>query len=332
MAKRGIEVKEAFSCSLCGACETACPQSLSPREMFARRRSEAVNNGEIDIDEYRYLFPDRKNNVMNVYRKYSGIDYGDLKYSGNGGICFFPGCTLITYSPELTREIYRRLQESCDCRGIWTECCGKPLDQMGLQQRLTHMHERLKEFLQEHNISRLVVACPGCFYELKKIFQSCDVIIQTVYEVLDFESAVRTDNRRCAIHDACPDRFEGKFGSQVRQALKKCGFSMVEMKHNQEQAICCGSGGQISHFRPDLTEKLVNLRLDEARQSGADILVGYCLSCVLKFDSKSADIPVTHVLNLLLGQSEDFKGAKERAAQMFAGTDGAKIWEEIMAD
>jgi Fe-S oxidoreductase len=332
MAKRGITVSEAFSCSLCGVCEAVCPQGYSPRKVFADRRNEALKDGEFDIDEYRYMFPDRRNNMMNVFRKYCGIDYSDIDSFSEVETCFFPGCTLMTYSPGLTRSIFDHLKKSCGCLGMWTECCGKPLDQMGLQQRFKDTQERLRKFVQDHNVKRIIVACPGCYYDLLEVFQSCNVVIQTVYEVLNFINKEPNEGKQYTIHDACPDRFTGKFGEEVRQALKQCNFSIVEMKHTRANTICCGSGGQISHFRPDLTEQLVKLRQDEAKQAGADILVGYCLSCVLKYNKKNTDVPVTHALNLLLGVKEDFKGAKERANEMVSGPDGEKKWLEIMAD
>lgn len=330
LEKQGVTVNEAFSCSLCGACETVCPVGLSPKKLFADSRRTAVNKGDLDISDYRYLFPDRKNNVMNTYRNYYGIDYSDIESDSQASTVFFPGCTLLTYSPGLTREIYDRLKNSGECQEIWTECCGKPLDQMGLQQRYEVVQKRLIESAEQRNINKIITACPGCYYELKSIFQPLGINVLTVYEVMNFEPY--TGKGACTIHDACPDRLEGRFARQVRQALEQCGFSIIEMEHSKEHTICCGSGGQLSHFRPDLKEKLVNFRLDEARHSGADILVGYCLSCVLNFDSRASEFPVTHVLNLLLNQRGDFSGAKERAQQMLAGTKGEKIWEKIMAD
>jgi Fe-S oxidoreductase len=300
--------------------------------MFAVRRNEAVANSEFDGNEYRYLFPDRKSNVMTAYRRYMGIDYNDIGSMDNSGTCFFPGCTLMTYAPGLTRAIFKRLKDNVGCQGMWTACCGKLLEQMGLQQRLKITHDHLKEFVQEHTISQIITACPGCYYEMEKIFRASNVVIRTVYEVLEFGKQIPADGKRCTVHDSCPDRHAGKFGGQVRQALKQKGFTTVEMLHHRQNTICCGSGGQISHFRPDLAENLVKLRQDEARQTGADILVGYCLSCVLKYDSKQSEIPVTHALNLLLELEEDYKGAKERAAKMFNGPAGEKIWDEIMAD
>lgn len=332
LVKQGIAAEEAFSCALCGACETVCPQGLSPKDMFAGRRLEAINSGEFDIDDYCYLFPDRKNNIMSMYRQYQNIDYRQERYQGNSRTCFFPGCTLMTYSPKLTQAVYRRLQDSCDCGGIWTACCGKPLEQMGLQQRTATMHTQIQEFLQLHQITRLITACPGCYYALREIVKDCAVSIQTVYEVLAGKPQNQGDRKLCTIHDACPDRWAGVFASQVRTALRQCGFTIQEMEHNRANTMCCGSGGQLAHFRPDFTDKLVNLRLAEARQSGAELLVSYCLSCVLKFDGRMPEIPVTHALNLLLGEPEDFRGAKERAARLFAGPEGEKLWEKMMAD
>lgn len=329
---RGIEVREAFSCSLCGACETACPRGLSPKEMFAGRRDEAVKNSEFNINDYRYMFPDREKNIMSAYRKHHGIDYRDIEHNDIGGTWFFPGCTLMTYAPGLTRETFLRLKDSCGCEAMWSGCCGKPLEQMGLQHRFVNMREQLKSFLCKYNITSLITACPGCYYELRNVFKDCDVSIQTVYEVLDFKLSAQAAKQRCAVHDSCPDRFTGSFGSQVRQALEKRGLAIVEMEHNKENTICCGSGGQISHFRPELAEKLVRQRFNEVERSGADILVAYCLSCALKFDVFHSPVPVAHALNLLLGKDVEFNGAKERVGQMFSGSNGEKIWEEIMAD
>lgn len=332
IARREIAVSEAFSCALCGACEAVCPQGLSPKEMFGARRKAAITNEEIDINEYRYMFPDRKNNVMTAYRKHFDIDYSDIDQFDEADTCFFPGCTLMTYSPQLTRKVFEHLQTSCHCQGMWTACCGKSLDQMGLQNRLQQMHSNLKAFVQERNIKRIISACPGCHYELQEVFQASDVVIQTVYEVLDLGERVSTDRRLCTVHDSCPDRFAGIFSAQIRQALDQCGFSITEMIHNKAHTLCCGSGGQISHFRPDLVEKLVEMRQKEARLTDADIFVGYCLSCVLKYDGKMNGIPVTHALNLLLGVEEDFEGAKARATSMFSGSYGEAIWKEIMDD
>lgn len=332
MALRGITASEAYSCSLCGLCAAVCQQGVNPMEMFAERRREAVSNSEIEIDDYRYMFPDRKNNVMSVYRQESGIDYSEADSFNAAETCFFPGCTLMTYSPALTTETFKRLKSRGDCQEMWTECCGKPLNQLGLQQRLENMQGNLKQFVKDHHIKRLIIACPGCYYELREIFNADELAIQTVYEVLTADNRDHGGDGRFTIHDSCPDRSEGIFGGHVRQALEQQNCTMSEMEHNRENTICCGSGGQQSHFRPDLADEVVRMRQDEVQQTGAETLVGYCMSCVLKYDGKMPGVSVVHALSLLLDIEVDYTGAKERAGKILSGPRGEQLWEKIMAE
>ena len=79
MARRGIRPDEAFSCALCGRCAAVCPLGLKLYELFAARRAKAVDQKEIDVNEYDYLFPDRPENCMRLYRQYYRIDYNDVE-------------------------------------------------------------------------------------------------------------------------------------------------------------------------------------------------------------------------------------------------------------
>lgn len=338
IASRGATVDEAFDCSLCGLCEAVCPLNLSPAQMFAQRRTEAVANAEIDINDYRYLFPDRPVNVMSQFRKVYGIDYSDLRPVENGDTAFFPGCTMLTYSPGLTRKVYDSLGQFYPNLLFMMDCCGKPLYQLGLERRGENNREQLKEKISRLGIKRLIVACPNCYYELKKVLVDQCIELLTVYEVLKEHPRICNGNvplpgkNQCTVHDSCPDRFEGIFARQVRQALQARGYQLVEMAYSQSTTICCGSGGQISHFRPDFAEQLVESRLKEAEDIGSEILVAYCHSCVLNFARIPSGIKIRHALNLLLGFEEDYTGVKNLAREMFAGPDGEENWQQIMRE
>lgn len=331
LAAQGVTATEAFSCTLCGGCEAACPEGLSPKGLFAEGRRQAVNAGECCLDEYRYLFPDRENSLMNVYRRFSGIDYSDIELKGEADSAFFPGCTLLTYAPDLTREVYARLRDGCGSIGLMSDCCGKPLSQLGLPQRADKATRKLVARIKEHNVRELITACPGCYYELQPILKAAGVRLRTVYEVLAV-AVPAANGKLCTVHDSCPDRFDGIFGRQVRELLQKSGFPLGEMAHSQKNTICCGSGGMISHFRPDLTEELVGQRLAEARSVGAEVLVSYCVSCVSKFAAAADGLVVDHALSLLLGRRVNYTEAKKNMARMLEGPQGAEIWAKIMAD
>ncbi len=330
MAQRGISLAEAFSCSLCEACSAVCPEGITPHRLFAERRAAAIASGEFDIQSLRYLFPDRPQNVMSLYRQRYGIDYRDLTPTERTGSCFFPGCTMLTYAPALTRTVFRHLQRTADCGGIWTACCGRLLEQLGLPERLRQCRQELLGFAEQHGINRIITACPGCYYDLRGLFDGTGCEVVTAYELLEPPAPGAT---RCVtVHDACPDRFEGVFGRQVRQALSQQGHKIIEMAHSGRSTICCGSGGQLSHHRPDLAEALIETRTHDFLQTGATDMLGYCLSCVLKYESMPDPLPVSHVLNLLLGVAPDYHGAKQRSLALFAGEEGEQRWDEMMAD
>ena len=329
LAERGVGALEAFSCALCGACEAACPEGLSPKALFDNGRRLAVASGEMNLEEYGFLMPDHAYNLMRVYRDFYGIDYRDVEVKGSAGICFFPGCTLMTYAPELTRAVYSQLQASCGCGGIISGCCGKPLSMLGLPERAENLTDSLLARLRKHEVREVIAACPGCYYELRKLLDSADIKCKTVYEAMDVPKVGSANGRRVTVHDSCPDRFEGRFGSQVRELIQHQGFFLTEMVHNRTNTKCCGSGGMISRFRPDLMEQMVEERLDEAAAAGAEAMVSYCMSCVAKFADAPGDFVSRHALSIMLGRDDDFKGVRGKAAQMLEGPQGAELWAKM---
>ncbi|MEL1136008.1 (Fe-S)-binding protein [Desulfitobacterium sp. THU1] len=337
LATRQPTVGEAYSCTLCGLCEGVCPLSLSPRKMFVATRHKAVDEQEIDIDDYKYMFPDRELNVMKMYREVNKFDYKDLKVDQEGEVAFFPGCTLLTYDPKLIYAIVENLEAEYPGVTLITDCCGIPLYQLGLRERGEKFRQALKEKLRRLKVKSLILACSNCYYQLKEDVKELGIRPLTIYEALSdsriFNTPIEAKEARVVtVHDSCPDRFAGIFARQARQALAKKGYVLVEMEHNSAKALCCGSGGQASHFAPELARGLVEARLEEVTGLEVDILASYCLGCVLNLSKDQNDIPVQHVLNLLLDLKQDFAGLKKQSKTIFEGPEGEKLWERIMAD
>lgn len=338
IARRDIASEEAFSCSLCQLCQAVCPEGLYPGGMFAEGRAAAIEEGCFPIADYRYLFPDRKINSCSLYREKYGISYDDLPVDREAQAAFFPGCTLLTYSPRLTRASFLRLQSSWPSLALLLDCCGKPLYQMGLVDRGSSYTRYLKEKLAQLGVKSLITACPNCYYQLKGDLEAGGVEVKTVYEAWRGNPGALSSEAQAmavvpvTVHDSCPDRFEGIFGAEARRLLRGLGLDLKEMAHNRKETLCCGSGGQVTHFRPELAEAVTKRRLEEAEASGAEMLVGYCLSCVLNFAKFDSSLKVKHLLNLVLGVDEDYARVKSRAQALFEGPEGEENWERLMAD
>lgn len=350
IAERGPSVEEAYSCSLCGLCEAVCPVSLSMKNMFYEKRTAAVDNREIDLSDYRYLLPDRKTTPLTLYRDLNDIHYDDLLPDGETPVMFFPGCTMLTYSPELVRALSVEINIKYNKMAISTACCGLPLYQLGLPERGDAYIAKVKAEFAAHKVRTLITSCPNCYYQWREILKDTDMTLLTIFEGLtdtrvfenngsDSDMAIVngcSDAAKCiTVHDSCPDRTDGIFAGQARAALRSKGYILLEMEHSRNMTHCCGSGGHVSHFfRPYLAENLKTARVAEAQNTGAQVLAGYCLSCVLNFAKVSgiSGLKVQHVLNLVLGLDQDFSEVKNKSQKIFDGPEGETYWNRVMEE
>ncbi|UWG98203.1 (Fe-S)-binding protein [Dehalobacter sp. DCM] len=341
IAERGPSVEEAYSCSLCGLCEQVCPVTLSMKNIFYEKRIAAVENREIDLSDYRYLLPDRNTTPQSLYRELNNIHYNDLAAEGEVPVLFFPGCTMLTYADQLVRALYAELQLKYEKVAVSMDCCGLPLYQLGMTERGDTYVSSVKTGFQEHRVKTLIVSCPNCYYQWRPILKDMGITLLTIYEALADTNVFRDQHEGnnsaewITVHDSCPDRVDGIFARQTREALLTKGYQLSEMAHSREMSPCCGSGGHVSHFsRPHLADNLRKGRMEEACNSKAEKLTAYCLSCVLNFAKESgANGPkVQHVLNLLLGLDQDFSEVKRQAKEIFEGPEGETNWNRVMSD
>jgi Fe-S oxidoreductase len=80
-------------------------------------------------------------------------------------------------------------------------------------------------------------------------------------------------------HDPCHlGRGLGSFDG-TRQLLTGLGGKWVEMEHHHQESLCCGAGGGVKGFYPEISRDMAWSRVKEAQEVGADILLTDCLSC-----------------------------------------------------
>jgi Fe-S oxidoreductase len=77
-----------------------------------------------------------------------------------------------------------------------------------------------------------------------------------------------------------------------------------EMETHGKLAHCCGAGGMLGVHRPDLTDSVALLRLEEAHATGARTLVTACPRCDATFEramggEPKATIPVRNIVDLV---------------------------------
>lgn len=107
-----------------------------------------------------------------------------------------------------------------------------------------------------------------------------------------------------AYHDSCAGLREMGIKEQPRQLLRKlCGIEVSEL---QQGEVCCGFGGTFCAKMPEISGKMVDDKLNSALATGARILTGGDLGCLLNIAGRAQrlgeDIEVRHVAELLAGE------------------------------
>ena len=305
-------------CDLCGLCGQGCLVNLKPSDMMAAAREILVADGQIALDDYQVMLVDLDWNYFTVYRNTFGIQYDDLKRDSYDTL-FFPGCTLSSYSPELTRATYNWLAEQGMQLGFSELCCGKPLASIGLRERKDRLLALIREQMQAAGAHRLVTACPNCYHQMAGQLGSTEVI--SLYDVLKQSGLHLAGNQRLVVHNSCPDRYGLAVGEDVRSLLS--GYALLEMEHFGKNTICCGSGGIVSMIDPELCALRAQERMKEFADTGADICITACMACAHRL-SRAADTGnVMHLLELVFEIPVDYSQVQANIKAMWEGEWGA---------
>lgn len=102
-------------------------------------------------------------------------------------------------------------------------------------------------------------------------------------------------------HDGCAGLRELGIREQPRQLLQElCGVDVTELHHSE---VCCGFGGTFCAKMPEISGKMVDDKLNNIRATGAKILAGGDLGCLLNIAGRARrqgdEIEVRHIAELL---------------------------------
>ncbi len=104
-------------------------------------------------------------------------------------------------------------------------------------------------------------------------------------------------------HDSCAGLREMGIKNQPRALLKTlCNTQVTELNQTE---VCCGFGGTFCAKMPELSAKMASDKLDNAVATGAKILAGGDMGCLLSIAGRArrqgVEIEVRHVAELLAG-------------------------------
>ncbi|GGB98937.1 glycolate oxidase iron-sulfur subunit [Marinobacterium zhoushanense] len=100
---------------------------------------------------------------------------------------------------------------------------------------------------------------------------------------------------KIAVHCPCTLQHAMKQGGVVEQVLKKAGFELAQTRDNH---LCCGSAGTYSILQPQMSQRLLENKLNALTGDHPDRIVTSNIGCQLHLETR-AEVPVQHWIELL---------------------------------
>ncbi|GAH56378.1 unnamed protein product [marine sediment metagenome] len=168
-------------------------------------------------------------------------------------------------------------------------CCGFPLHLMGDQEKFEETAKNLIERIKATGAKELVTPCAGCYKTFSKYYPELrDLGVELFHSVHYFQVLIEkkkiqlegTLGKRVTYHDPCDLGRAFQTFEEPRDILKAIpGIDLVEMARNRLMARCCGGGGSVMALEPELAANMAALRVRDAMEVEAEIIVSGCSTC-----------------------------------------------------
>jgi Fe-S oxidoreductase len=303
-----IESEEIWRCTTCGRCPQQCPRGVNQIEVGVSSRRIAT-----EFDEFpNTVRPVRavgasllgEGNPLDEERKKRADWAKDLSvrpFEEGMEVLYFPGCYL-SYDPRLqkvaaaTADILNKAGVEFGILGTKENCCGESIRKTGNEEVFKALaKENIKTFI-ENGVKKILVSSPHCYHTFKNEYSEFMVnfevvhISQYLFELIHEGRLEITGEygKKITYHDPCYlGRHNGVY-DEPREVLKSAGLELIEMPDFRENSLCCGGGGGRIWMETPKAERFSDLRVEQASEVGAEVLVTACPYCIIHFeDSRS---------------------------------------------
>ena len=295
-----------YSCFLCGRCREVCPMDIDGREIALFGRRQEMERPVAEYSSTGKRLPGRREEKK-PGKVYAGLlwekdpyRFANYRHGGTPSL-FFPGCNLTGFFPKTVEKLTGFFAE----RGIGTvyDCCGKPVEELGLSKDGERNLEHLSKRLLKSGCRELILACPNCYYYLRGKLPG-EIRLTTVYHKLsELHLGNKLKEVPMPVYLPCPDRKERIFFQDLLPFLPETAetgtFSGLQ---------CCGLGGCAFLREPELAEELAESAMEAGKAAALPeeqepVLYTYCASCVSQFQRKGFS-GARHLLPMILETEE----------------------------
>jgi len=299
---------ELWDCTTCKTCTLRCPRDINPMNLIIGLRSTLVEQGHIPrtlIDALESVYKHgnpwgkpRNKRTDWIKELPDPLKVKDFSQGEQAEFLLFVGCTA-SYDPRI-QEIAKALTYNLHRAGIdfgilgnEEQCCGNEIRRMGEIGLFEELMQTNIEKFKTYGIKQILTSCPHGFNVLKKeypqetftVVHGTQLLARCLGEgKLPFEKEI---NKVVTYHDPCFLGKQNGIFDEPRALLRAIpGLTLKELDRSRERSLCCeGGGGRMwVEASSDSGPRLAEIRVKDAIELGAEMLITACPLCVLTLE------------------------------------------------
>ncbi|HUT35346.1 MAG TPA: FAD-binding and (Fe-S)-binding domain-containing protein [Planctomycetota bacterium] len=302
-------VASMLACTTCEACDHACSAVLPIEASWMKMRSVLVTEQGRSTFPIFELMADSLRREGNCWlrpraQRTAWMPEDLLAAHGPGrraDVLYLTGCTACYAERDICLGTARLLDAAgvpFAVLGELENCCGMPMLMAGKTDLFADNLRHNLRAVREAGARELILSCPACYLMWRHTYPEWAQKLGIAFDIQVRHStqllaeriqagkfafpAPGGPPRKVTWHDACHlGRASGIFEAPRTVIRAVPNVTLTEMAHHHDAARCCGGG--VSLVRdPKVAFALAREVLDEARATGATMLLSACPCCQLQ--------------------------------------------------
>ena len=302
------EKEELWDCTTCKTCTLRCPRGLKPMDLVIGMRGTLIEEGHIpktiiEAMESAYKYGNPWGIPKNKRTEWikglpEDLKVKDFSQGDRAEFLYFVGCTASSDPriQEIAKSFVFGLRQANIDFGILgndEKCCGNEIRRMGEAGLFEELVEGNMKQFETYQIENIVTACPHGLNALKNEYPQGKFNVlhatQILAKCLEEGKLPLTQQVKKVVtyHDPCFLGKQNNIFDEPRILLNAIpGLTFKELDRSRERSLCCeGGGGRMwVESSTETGQRLAEVRVRDAVELGAEILVTACPLCVLTLE------------------------------------------------
>lgn len=216
-----------------------------------------------------------------------------------------------TRSQKIAKSVVKLLKQAGVSFGVLTAdevCCGESIRKLGDEELFTKLAQSNIQLFKDKGVKKIITTSPHCLFSFKKDYPEFGGNFEAVHYTELLGDLLKEGKlsipgelaKKVAFHDPCYLGRHNEVYDAPRELLQAVpGAELLELGRTKNKSLCCGGGGGRVWAEVPFGERFGELRITDAVDKKADILVTACPYCITMLDDACSGLEKGDVLEVM---------------------------------